>query len=272
MTLSSVEPKQNNCQALRVRLVADLSASAFRTRQTKELALWHCLRALNTRGTGQISVEKAVYGLGQYFGYSRRTIFRLLEQGEGVFWQRIAKKRGSVVKIYGLKRVCVMFDTPLFNTARFYEVPAEKFDTLKKRRLALWASVHKPKGIKANPISRASLEEYTGVQRRTQIRYDQEGPVRRTPNYRPQCEQKRLPNSYHNKQEPGHKGMLPRVRRSLKSFKTDEAKLEKRRYFGSIRRLLANKDRVDLSYLLTRSTERQIKGRLEWTPILSLAV
>ena len=259
---------QNDLYGPKVRLVADLSAAAFRKHQDKELALWHCLRALNDTGAGYLSLERAVGGLRDIFDYSRRSIFRQLAKGESLFWERIATKRGSVIKIYSLKQVALMFNTLLFNHIRFYEVPAAKFDTLKHRRLALWASIYKPDGIKANPISHDSLTDYTGVQKRTQILYNKEADVRRTPCYRPSCNQKRLPNIYHHKQAPGHKGMLPRVRRFLKSFIPDEA-LETRRYFGSVSKLLRVKNRSTISYGLIRSTKRQNKGRLEWEVVFA---
>lgn len=249
---------------VKVRMVPDLSAAAFRTKRDKELALWHALRALNTSGSGYIYLDEALEGLTGVFGYGIRTVFRILARGESQFWQRIDRKRGTVIQIYGLRIICLMFGTSLFNITRFHEVPAERFNTMRYRRLALWQSIHKPKGIKANPISRQSIEEYTGIQKRQQIRYDQDSEVRRTPCYRPEHpDQKRLPNIYHNHHEPGHKGMLPKVRRFLKSFKTGEA-LGKRVYFGSTRQMLKNKDRDSFCYTLIRSDKRHIQGRLEW--------
>ncbi len=94
----------------RVRLVADLSASAFKTKQTRELALWHCLRALNYAGTGYLGLETAIEGLCSVFGYRSRTIFRTLALGEGVFWDRIATKRGTTIKIKALKDVVLMLN------------------------------------------------------------------------------------------------------------------------------------------------------------------
>jgi len=291
LTFTSVTTKQNSCQApecqahsvtglnsnpsasgYRVRLVPDLSASAFKTKQTRELALWHCLRSLNTTGCGHISLETAIEQLSQVFAFRRRTVFNTLSLGEGVFWTRKATLQGTTINIKSLKDIFVMFGTSLLNIARFYEVPAEKFQSLKERRLALWASIHKPKGVKANPISRDSIETYTGIQRRRQQRYDKSGLVARTPCYRPQfIQQPRLPNIYHNKAQPGHTGMLIKVRRLIRSFKTDEA-LEPRRYFNSMRKLTKTRDRADVSYVLTNSHQRHIKGRLEWQPVLCMVI
>lgn len=203
------------------------------------------------------------------FNYSRPTAFRTLALGEGLFWERRDEKRGATIKIYGLAAVSEYLNTSLRDSKRFYEVPAEKFRTLGQRRTQLWVSTHRPKGVHADPISRQSLEEITGVQERQQRRYDKAGKAKRTPNFRPGCEQPRLPNTYHNQQYLGIKGMLPKVRRELKAYLLDEP-FEKQRYFGSIRKLLKSKHKTELAYTLIRSDKRQIKGRLEWQPILTM--
>ena len=256
---------------VKVRLVPDLSAAAFKSKRDKELAMWHCLRSLNVTGSGYIYLDEALEGLTGTFGYSRRNVKMILNKGESQFWERINAKRGCVIKIYGIKIICLLFGTSLLNTARFYDVPADEFTTLMDRRLALWESIHKPKGVKANPISRASIQEYTGVQKRQQIRYDKASKIKRTPCFRIRHEQPRLPNIYHNNQLPGHKGQLPKVRRFLKSFKTDEA-LGKKCYFGSVVNMLRNKNRDSESYILLRSNKRRIQGRLEWEPINSMVM
>ncbi len=257
--------------SFKVRLVADLSAAAFRSGQDKELALWYCLRSLNTTGSGTLPYELAIEGLQSVFGYSLRTALRHLALGEGQFWQRKSVKRGSIIDIYGVKQIALMFNTTLLGNIRFYEVPARKFQSLRYRRLALWSSIHKPLGVRANPISRDTLAGITGVQRRTQQLYDKAARIKKTVNFRPQHEQKRLPNSYHNRQDFGHRGQLAKIRRQLRSLLTAEA-LEKRRYFGSVPKMLKTKDRVDVSYVLTRSDKRQIRGRLEWEPISTMAM
>lgn len=261
-------------QSVKVRLVADLSAAAFKSKQDKELALWHCLRALKPYGGDYISIDAAIDGLTGIFNYSRRTAFRILNQGEGLFWHRFETKRGSVIKIYGIKPVSLMLDTPLNNDLHYREVPAEKFNSPKLRCLALWQSIYKPHGMKANPISRQSIETYTGTQKRTQIRRDKAAKVKRVSNrIAPDDgqQQKRLPNIYHSEYEPGPKGQLRKVRRFLKAFRNDE-ELEKKRYFSSTRAILKNKHHDDICFVPVRSTKRQILGRMEWKPVITLVM
>lgn len=261
------------CDA-RVRLVPDLSAAALKTKQHKEYALWLCLRALNPKGDTCIHVEPAIQALCHVFGYSRRTIFRTLASGEGKFWHRFDGKRGSVIEIHGLKSVFLMFDTPFNNTARFIDVPAGLFGDPRARRQAIWKSIYRPKGIRANPISRAAIEDYTGTQRRTQQRRDKESRVKRTSNRIVPVDgqrQRRLPNIYHSEYEPGPKGQLRKVRRYLKAFRNDE-ELELKRYFSGVRAILKNKHHSDICFIPVRSNKRQIKGRMEWQPIITMVM
>lgn len=260
-----------------VRLVADLSAAAFKFKLTKELAMWHCLRSLNLTGSGYLFLDEALAGLQDNFNYSSRTMARVLSLGEGVFWARVQTKAGRRIEIKGLKAVCERFKTLLPSLTRFYDVPAQQFRGLRQQRLRMWESLHKPEGMPAHPISRDTLEDYTGVQRRQQKRYDRDSELKRIANFRPGCEQPRLPNSYRHKQFPGHRGMLARVRRELRSSADGGKQLlaeafNPRRYFDSIRALMRNRNRADFSYVLIGSGRRQIKGRLEWKPVYTLAI
>jgi len=269
--MDSIKVNDSNCQAPRVRLVPDLSACAFKAKLTLPLCLWYRLRSLDTEGHGFLNIQVAIEGLAMVFGYTRARAYRQLNMGEGVFWDRLHSNGRTTIKIYGLKKVCEYFSTFLPNTARFYDIPADKFIGVKQSRLRLWESWHKPEGLVSHPISRDSIEDYTGVNRRQQKRYDTESEVKRTANFRPRCVQKRLPNSYHHKQYPGSRGMLARVRRELKSFKGEEA-IGPRRYFATIKKLLHTGDRCDVCYTLIRNNKRQIKGRLEWNPIVAMPV
>jgi len=205
-----------------------------------------------------------------FFGYSSRTIFRILAKGEGQFWFRKDSARGPVIKIEGIKNLFVYFDTCFNNTALFREITALEFNTPRKRRQALWASLFKPEHRKTNPISRDSLSDYTGVNRRRQQRYGnpKDTPVKRLATWRQNSEQPRLPNRYHSTQPADHKGMLVKVRRFLKSFETDEALLEKKCYFTTTDRAIKEKHRTDLVYTLVRRNKRLIPGRIEYEPNL----
>jgi len=272
--------KQNHCicqEPARVRLVADLSAAAFKSKQTNELITWHRLRSLDIDGKGRMFESQAIEGLKQISGLSERHIFRRLAAGEGIFWHRYdvfdedGQKRGSRIKIYGVKQVCEYYNTTLISGARWYDVPVDKFRGLRQARLRLWESLHKASDVNSNPISRATFQECTGVNDRQQRRYDRASEVKTRTCWRPAHKsQPRLPNKYNHRQKRGAIGQLRKVRQSLKlSFKTAEA-MGNRCYFATIRQMLKTKNREQVSYTFTRRNKRRIKGRLEWEPVLSM--
>ena len=76
-----------------IRLVPKLSIAALRRGLDKELAMWYCLRAINCWGSGRLDLEAAVAGLIAIFGYSKSTAYRILGNGDGVFWAKPAHEK-----------------------------------------------------------------------------------------------------------------------------------------------------------------------------------
>lgn len=253
-----------------IRLVAGLSATALKAKQDKELAMWYCLRALSTTGDGYINLERAIEGLTGVFNYGPRTITRLLQAGEGIFWRREFKYGRTRIAIQALKRVCLYFNTSLIGTdIRFKEVPAEEFNTLRKRRANMLASTFKPQGVRVHPISRQSIEEHTGVKERTQQYYCRIARVDQKKAWCPAMVEKQLPNRYHFQQVLGHTGMLRKIRRQLKSLVIAEA-VKRQRYFTSIKQysnIKKHREVDDVVYILTTRTDRQFKGNIAYMPM-----
>ena len=281
-----------------VRLIPDLSAAALRQKKHLELALWLRLRALDQpAGTGTLNYEFVMQALVETFGYSRRTASRHLALAEGHLWRRSTHRTGPVIEIYGLRKACEYLGTWLSRGDRhFRELPAGRFQ-LGQERAQLLASIHKPAGITANPISRESIEEYTGVGKRQQLRLEKKARIKKTATFgvrqvrdkagrtrvvperqliitkTKQYERnKRMPNIYHSTAGASSKGMLKKVSSQLRgSLKPDEA-IPNRRYFTGYKSLLRStrehfrKERYlpFEGYLLSHSSLRLIRGRIEW--------
>lgn len=280
-----------------VRLIPDLSAAALSQKKHKELALWHRLRALDQSGTGVLSQELAIQGLAETFGFSSRTAYRHLELAEGRLWRRTAHRTGPVIEIHGLKTACEYLGTFLNQADRhFRELPADRFK-LGQERTQLYASIHKPQGIRANPISRQSIEEYTGIGKCQQLRYERKARVRKT-NGHGVCQgidkdgrtrvvperqlivtknkqyyrNKRMPNIYHSQARASNKGMLKRVGSQLRRSLIPDEAIPTRRYFKGLKSLLlAVREHFRKEhylpfegYRLLRNNQRLIRGRLEW--------
>ncbi len=265
------------------------------------MALWHRLRALDLPGKGIMSTEVAIEGLVKTFGFSRRTAYSHLALAEGRLWRRSIHRPGPVIEIYGLRRACEYLDTCLNQSDRhFRELPASRFQ-LGQERAQLYASTFKPQGIRANPISRQSIEKYTGLDKCQQLRLEKKAMVRKT-NSHGVCQfedkngrtrvvperqliitrakqyqvNKRMPNIYHGQSKPSSKGMLKKVGSQLRgSLIPDEAAstgIPTKRYFTGHKSLLQSvrehfrKERYlpFEGYRLLRNSDRLIKGRIEW--------
>ena len=276
-----------------IRLIPDLSAAAFRQRDTNCLVLWHQLRALNASGSGVLTQEDAEGALRDEFHYSGRTLSRRLGEGEGRYWSRYtAKKDGRhILKIQSLADVLIMLDVTL-NEKHFREVPAADFHGLKRCRALVYASIHKPKGMTANPVTRDCLSRRTGLCKKQQRRYETTKgvKVRRTPNYIMNVEldgqvtpdkvmvggrhgqyavNKRI-NSYHSDTQPSSAGMLRKIRQDKGSLVRGEAHDVPRRVFFSSRLAMfkaGKKGKGSEGLYLLRNSLRRIQGRIEWATV-----
>ena len=279
---------------LKVRLIPDLSAAAFRNKKTNELCLWLCLRSLNWWGSGLLNTEVAIQGLQDIFNYSSQQLARQLKQGNGQFWQVTGQNGRAVIQIYALKTVCLYLGITLDGDKHYRDIKVADFGGLRSRRSQLYASIHNPKEIRGSkPFSRESITEYTGLSRIQQRRYEQEAGVKRTPNYAMQKDNegkvipvkqeiysnkgghyqvnKRLGNTYHTKQQASPGGMLRRTgaelrgKRSLVLGKAQKPLVK--RFYKSMRALikqiLAPKGTNEGYYTLP-SGNRLIPKRMEW--------
>ena len=96
-----------------IRLVPNLSIAALQRGLDKELAMWYCLRAINSWGSGHLELQIAVDALNLWFHYSKSTAYRILGSGDGIFWEKrsISGINRLQIEIYGLKKVARYFDT-----------------------------------------------------------------------------------------------------------------------------------------------------------------
>jgi len=243
-----------------------------------------------------MNIDVAVQGLVEIFGLSRETAYRTLKRGNGHYFDIYSQKGRARIKIYALKRVCEGLAIQGLTDRHFRDIPASQFKGSARARAELYASIHKPEGIKGKPVSRESLENRTGLHKVQQIRYEKEAGIKRTYNaamyqgndplggngYKPLKQEiysnkkghreinKRLPNSYHTRQQASSIGMLGKVSRKLAetSLIPKEAPRLSKRYFPSFRRLckaLMRRCQNDKEgYYLVDPCNRVIPGRLEW--------
>lgn len=272
-----------------VRLVPTLSIAALQRGLDKELALWLCLRAINYWGSGYLELQTAIDALTIWFHYPKSTAYRILGSGAGIFWDERPIRGISrlQIKIYSLKKVARYFDT---RCGRYFlEISPQDFvgngkTRVSRQRSWLYASFHNPEGTTAQPISRASIQEATGVNRRSQQRYEKV-TVTRVANFadtqdtsgrvipilelvdgksRQWLVHKRLGNTYYCRAQRSATGMLRKVNTALKqSFERGEA-CYLRRFFETAGGFIRCQQRHFDSFILVRPGERLVPGRVEW--------
>ena len=167
---------------LRIRLIPDISANGLKDHKANELSLWYCLRAINHWGSAVLDMEVALQALIDTFGYSRRTVYRQLAKGKSVFWTVIPRNGTSRIYIHGISKVASLLQIQ-WTQRYFREVSIERFNTASKRRAELYAGIHKPDGVRANPMSRACITSVTGLSKGQQKRYEVVAGIKCTPNY-----------------------------------------------------------------------------------------
>jgi hypothetical protein len=185
------------------------------------------------------------------YAYTPGTARRILREGRGTFWAIENTEDGrSLIRLFSLLRVCQHFG--ITNTGWPVDLPAEAFRGLRKRRAAMYASWLSHREDK--PISRQTITESTGLQRRRQQRYDvvagivktENTPFRRVNGHlvpimaeyegksRLYRTPERLPNTFATHLTHAPRGMTKRVNAALRRCceRGDATKIV-RRYFKS---------------------------------------
>lgn len=281
-----------------VTLYPELSAAAIKAGKHRELALWHELRAINDWGSGVVGLDYTMPIL--LSGYQPRTLDAILKAGNGEFWdvalsRRKRSERVQVgrarIQISGLEKVCRYFNIQY--VTRPVKVPVVDF--IKDRRGCLYSSFFKPDGCKCNPLWRGTITQATGLDKRTQRRYEKRLGIHRVANTavwrnaegrvvpllkevagkcRVWLKPRRLGNIYHSPVLKTPKGMTRKINRKLNtevreatgkrsSRNLGEAQFQ-RRFFRTGKHYMRTKNRAEEPFILVESRERLIKGRVEW--------
>ena len=270
-----------------IRLVPGLSVATIKAKLDKELSLWYCLRCINSWGSGVLTQQNAIDALICRFNYSRSAAYRILQVGDGLFWEKRARDGTTVIVLSGLQKLADYFDTSCGNY--FIEIPIISFvgsgnNRVRTQRSWLYATFYKPLGCKTNPISRACIHQAIGVKRRTQQRYDNLS-VRRIHNYAnhidstgkiiPKLElvdgksrrwliQKQLGNSYFNLAQKSARGIIRKINRTFNQSSYWRGACFKRRFFASERSFIKCLHKFPDFYLSIKNQDTQFNRGMQW--------
>lgn len=162
-----------------LKVIPGLNCAVLKAKQPQYLFLWYCLRSANTAGAGVLDMESAIDMLESDYGYLRKTAYKHITGGQGVFWRihHSTRQERSFIILASLAKVAAHFKANISKREHFILVPLSELPPSGKvqaRRAMLYnTAAYRPFLQHRNdPISRKSLEEKTGVQARTQRRYD----------------------------------------------------------------------------------------------------
>lgn len=296
------ESGQQDQGETQVKLSADLAAAAFKQGLTIELITWHRLRVVNHWGSSVLPLETALDGLISLFGCSEKTARRHILRSQGKVLDVEVRNGKERVQIWGVSRVFEALGVTRVTDKHWREIPPSWFCGLENARAQLYASLHRPAGIRGNPTTRATIEARTGLDKTQQRRYEKAAGIKRTPNYgfyrnedplgghgyEPIKIQiytekkglrdinKRLGQTFRTSQRPGAKGILPKVNRQLKSRSSEagEARNLLKVYFPGFRQLkkvlearpetIGRQESTRKGFYLIKPKYRRMRGRLEW--------
>jgi hypothetical protein len=186
---------ENNKKSIQVRMVPELNTAALVQQKDRELVLFYFLQAISQdikSGSQWLYKDQIIKPLVKAGHYTRRTLDLHLALGEGKLWK--THQNGSIViEIYGLKSALAYLNT--YKASNKVTLPASDMPSsrqlLLRRGILFETGAHEGHDstthIKTNkktgaaivtrtfkqhhPITRASLEDKTGIERRKQQRY-----------------------------------------------------------------------------------------------------
>lgn len=172
-----------------VKVYPDVALGMLRSELAAAGRIWLLLRHIDTQGQGWLLDQDARQSLTRRRSPLRvcgqRQLRNLLEQGEGIFWQR---RHGriwlrSVAKVAAALSVWRLTSRPVALPVTFLT------QGMGKVRAHLYASFHSGRQKAAstrpaaNPIARSTLQQLSHVHPRTQRRYEKQARVRAQANY-----------------------------------------------------------------------------------------
>jgi len=159
----------------RVKTHPDIGLAALRGGTDREARLWHLAHALDRDGRGWWAVVELTDALEplDLDGLSPATMRRLLQAGDGLYWELIGDGPERYLRLYGVGAVARALD--LERLSQPVWVPLEHVQRLQSWRGALLGAFHASRAgceTWTSPISRAKLAELTGYGARTQRRWE----------------------------------------------------------------------------------------------------
>jgi len=171
---TSTNISRNGSQPLKdIKIVGCLCKAAKEQRLDSPQRLWWLARAIDD-GSGRVSHQALMNKAEQHITKSLRSRQVLLKTCKEQGWLKACQAKDGThwYIIHSLERMAIQFKTELTTPAI---VSAMELKSIGKWRVACWdATMGGRKGHKSRPVSRKVLERLTGVDRRSQQRYEKQ--------------------------------------------------------------------------------------------------
>ena len=164
----------NGSQPLKtIKVVGSLCKAAKAQKLDSPQRLWWLARAVDD-GSGRVSHKALMEQATRFITKSDRSQRKMLQDCKAQGWLKECKSKDGVCHyiVHSLERMATALDTQCTQPATVY---ASELKSIKKWRVACWdATMAGRKGYRARPVARKTLERLTGVDTRSQQRYEKD--------------------------------------------------------------------------------------------------
>lgn len=162
-----------------VIIYPELISASFKKKEADLLFIWTIIKTLDKEyrtNSGHVSLDDLTSVIGNFLDIDKSHVYRILKKGIGKYWDMPKGIRGKKsTSIYSYNRVSNRLNPQMTRTAP-YSIPIHNFIFLKRESGDPSAWTHIKSLLMATiaarcgqnrPISYASIEEHTGMSRKT---------------------------------------------------------------------------------------------------------
>ncbi len=177
---ATANPTPETSSSKTFTLLPDLAAALLRHEKERIGRIWFLLRNLDQQGSGKIAIATVRQALceksAEYRVVGWRQMRNLLAAGQGTFWVRDK----SDLWLKSQSKVALALGVTRFNKDAVQFEIDQLLQPIGRWRATLYASLH---AGESSPISRATLQDMTGVCPESQRKYERQQAIRPKPQF-----------------------------------------------------------------------------------------
>ena len=143
--------------------------------------IWWLLRAMDPQGSGKINIQKARHLFTDKDSEWRvcgwRQFRHILQMGQNIFWTR----KKTTIWLKSILKVAIALNVEHFSNAPILINTKKLTESIGCVRATFYSTFHG--GRNSNPIARETISDATGVERRSQLNYEQRSDIEKIPQF-----------------------------------------------------------------------------------------